>query len=72
MKNLFFKTLFVISFLSMTSCAVEKTVPMADGSYISERKYDRILKKVYRQTMREMSKEERKTIKSSNFKVVSE
>lgn len=72
MKNLFFKSLFVISFLSVTSCSVEKTVSMADGSYISERKYDRILKKVYRQTMRDMSKEERKTIKSSNFKVVSE
>lgn len=72
MKNLFFKTVFLLSFMSVTSCAVEKTVPMADGSYITERKHKRILKQVYRETMRKMNKDEKKIIKSSNFKVVSE
>ena len=53
----------------LSSCHVEKSIELSDGTCITERQYDRLLKKAYRQTIREMSKEDRKTIRGINFKV---
>ncbi len=59
---------FLLLITLLVGCYAPKTVSMADGSYISERKYDRILKKVYRQTIREMNKEERQIIRGMSIK----
>lgn len=42
---------------------------MANVKYVTERQYNKILKKAYRETRREMSKEDRKSIKNTRFKV---
>jgi hypothetical protein len=53
----------------LSSCHVEKSIELTDGACITEQQYDRLLKKAYRQTIREMSKEDRKTIRGINFGV---
>ena len=72
MKNLIFKTVFFVSIFSLTSCASEKSIELTDGTYITERQYDRILKRAYKETIREMSKEDKKIIKSTRFSVETE
>lgn len=72
MKNLIFKTVFFVSIFSLTSCATEKSVELTDGTCITERQYDRILKRAYKETIREMSKEDKKIIKSTRFSVETE
>ena len=53
----------------LSNCQVEKSIELTDGKCITERQYDRLLKKAYRQTIREMSKEDRKTIRGISFGV---
>ena len=53
----------------LTGCRVEKSVELTDGTCITEREYHRILKKVYRQTLRTMSKEEKRIIRSFEIEV---
>jgi hypothetical protein len=69
MKNLIFKTVFFVSIFSLTSCAAEKSIEIANGQCITEREYEKRLKRAYKQTIREMSKEDRKTIKNTRFSV---
>jgi len=42
---------------------------LANGQCITERQYNKRLKRAYREAMREMSKEDRKVIKNTRFKV---
>ena len=63
----YFIILFTCTILS--SCHVEKSIELTDGTCITERQYDRILKRAYKETIREMSKEDKKTIRGINFKV---
>ena len=63
----YFIILFTCTILS--SCHVEKSIELSDGTCITERQYDRILKRAYKETIREMSKEDRKIMKGINFKV---
>jgi len=63
MKNLIFKTLFFISVITFTSCASQKTVKLGNGKYVTEREYKKRIKRAHRETMREMSKEDRKILK---------
>lgn len=53
----------------LCGCHAEKTVELANGKCITERQNNKILKKAYREAMREMSKEDRKIIKNTRFKV---
>jgi hypothetical protein len=53
----------------LSSCQVEKSIELTDGTCITERQYDRILKRAYKETIREMSKEDKKIIRGINFKV---
>ena len=59
----------LITITIVYGCQTEKTVELANGQCITERQYDKKLKKAYKQTMREMSKEDRKVIKNTRFKV---
>jgi hypothetical protein len=72
MKNLIFKTVFFVSIFSLTSCAAEKSIELANGKCVTERQYNKILKRAYKETMREMSKEDRKVIKNTRFSVETE
>lgn len=65
------KITFIASILLLTSCA-QKTIQIADGSYITERKFKKEIRKSYNAAMKEMSKEERKVIKTSFFSVETE
>lgn len=69
MKTLILKTVFFVSIITLTSCVAEKTVVLANGKHITERQFERILKKAHRRTMRQMSKEDRKIIKDTRFSV---
>jgi hypothetical protein len=63
---------YVIIFITITilyGCHAEKTVELANGQCITERQYEKRLKKAYRKIMREMSKEDRKTLRGINLKV---
>jgi len=63
---------YVIIFITITilfGCHAEKTVELANGQCITEYQYEKRLKKAYRETMREMSKEDRKIMKGINFNV---
>jgi len=53
----------------LSSCYVEKSIELTDGTCITERQYDRILKRAYKETIREMSKEDKKIIRGIHFKV---
>ena len=66
----YFIILFTCTILS--SCQVEKSIELTDGTCITERQYDRILKRAYKETIREMSKEDKKIIKSTRFSVETE
>ena len=68
MKNLL-KLGFVIF---LTSCATQKTVKLANGEFVSERQYERMIKNSYKKAMRQMSKEDRKIIKSTKIIVETE
>ena len=63
----YFIILFPCTILS--SCHVEKSIELTDGTFITELQYDRILKRAYKETIREMSKEDREIMKGINFKV---
>ena len=60
-----------IFFLSILfyGCYAEKKIELANGQCITERQYNKRLKRAYREAMREMSKEDRKVIKNTRFKV---
>jgi len=42
---------------------------LTDGTCITERQYDRILKRAYKETIREISKEDKKIIRGIHFGV---
>ncbi len=65
MRHLFI--LFVILFFA--SCQTEKTVQLANGEFVSERRYNKLIKKSYRSALRQMSKEDKKIIKSIRIDV---
>lgn len=69
MKTLILKTVFFVSIITLTSCVAEKTIVIANGKHITERQFERRLKKAHRRTMRQMSKEDRKIIKDTRFSV---
>ncbi|MCE2711471.1 MAG: hypothetical protein LW688_02905 [Cryomorphaceae bacterium] len=56
--------LLILFFFILCGCATEKSVELTDGTCITERKYQRILKQTYREAMRELSKEEKNIIRS--------
>lgn len=60
--------IFFVSIL-LYGCYAEKKIELANGQFITERQYKKRLKKAYRQAMREMSKEDKKVIKNTRFKV---
>jgi hypothetical protein len=62
-----FSTLVVIFVL--TSCSVyEKNVPLADGTLITQKKYDRIIRKVFRDAERSANKVVRKQLSRKQTK----
>jgi len=68
MKNLI-KLGFVIV---LTSCATQKTVELANGNFVTERQYNRMIKNSYKKAIKQMSKEDRKIIKSTKIIVETE
>lgn len=69
MKTLILKTVFFVSIITLTSCVAEKSIVIANGEHITERQYKKRLKRAYKETMKEMSKEDRKIIKDTRFSV---
>jgi len=69
MKTLILKTVFFVSIITLTSCVSEKTILIANGEYITERQFDKRLKKAYKEAMKEMSKEEKEIIEGTRFSV---
>ena len=68
MRHLF--SLFIILFL--LSCNSQKTVQLANGEFVSEKQYNKMIKKSYKKVLRQMSKEDRELIKSTNFSIETE
>ena len=69
MKTLILKTVFFVCIITLTSCVAEKSIVLANGEHITERQFDKMLKRAYKETMKEMSKEDRKIIKNIRFSV---
>ena len=69
MKTLILKTVFFVSIITLTSCVAEKTIVIANGDHITERQYKKRLKRAYKETMKEMSKEDREIIEGTRFSV---
>ena len=67
MKTLILKTVFFVSIITLTSCVAEKTIVIANGDHITERQYKKRLKRAYKETMKQMSEEEREIIKGTRF-----
>jgi hypothetical protein len=68
MRHLF--SLFIILFL--LSCNSQKTVQLANGEFVSEKKYNKMIKNSYKKALRQMSKEDRELFKSTKFSVETE
>ena len=69
MKTLILKTVFFVSIITLTSCASEKTIVLANGEHVTKRELRKICKKAYKETMKQMSEEEREIIESTHFSV---
>ena len=69
MKTLILKTVFFVSIITLTSCASEKTIVLANGEHVTKRELRKICKKAYKETMKQMSEEEIELIEGSNFSV---
>ena len=69
MKTLILKTVFFVSIITLTSCVAEKTIVLANGEHITRREFHKICKKAYKETMKQMSKEDREIIKGTRFSV---
>ncbi len=69
MKTLILKTVFFVCIITLTSCVSEKTIMIANGDYITERQFKKRLKRAYKETMKEMSKEDREIIEGTRFSV---
>ena len=69
MKTLILKTVFFVSIITLTSCASEKTILIANGDYITRREFHKRCERAHKSAMKEMSKEEKEIIKGSHFSV---
>jgi|688.fasta_scaffold889925_2 hypothetical protein len=67
MKNLI-KLLFV---LLVTSCATQKTVKLTNGEFVTQKKYDRMVRSSYKKAIRKISKKEKNLFKSTKVTVES-
>lgn len=68
MKHLF--SLFIILFL--LSCNSQKTVQLANGEFVTEKQYNKMIKKSYKKALRQMSKKDRDLFKSTKFNIETE
>jgi hypothetical protein len=62
MKQIMLSLIFILF-----GCGVKNTVELANGKLVSEHKYHSLIKKSYKKAMRQMSKEDRKFIKTTEF-----
>ena len=69
MKTLILKTVFFVSIITLTSCASEKTILIANGDYITRREFHKRLNKAHKEAMKEMTEEEIELIEGSHFSV---
>ena len=62
----------ILVVLVLTSCSAQKMIVLPSGEEVTERQYDRSIKRIYKKTLREMSKEDRKIIESTHISVETE
>ena len=69
MKTLILKTVFFVSIITLTSCASEKTILIANGDYITRREFHKRCERAWEEAMKEMSEEEIELIEGTHFSV---